>query len=560
MALMTGVIGGVAVSATAQQPNVLLIIADDMGVDRVGVYGEHPDPGRTPVIDQLAADGVLFRNAWSNTDCSPSRATMLTGRYGIRTGIGGIIKKLDTFELGLDEQIIPELLPPTYRNAAIGKWHLAAPELSGNAHPLLSGFEFHRGSFTNLPNADGEAAYFDWEKLVDGAVTQSTTYATTDSVDEALGLIAGFGAEPWFVWLSFNAPHKPYHHPPAHLHNYVLPATVPEDPPLFMKACAEAMDTEMGRLFASMSPATLADTVVIFIGDNGTHLEATTAPFVPTQAKSTVFEGGLNVPLIVAGPGVAQGAECAALVNTTDIFASVLELSGEPSSAEDSVSFVPYLADPALPSQRDWVYGERVIPNGTSLITSWRRAAREERFKLHHYYNGAQLVREELYDLDADPFESQNLLLGSLGVDQQAGYDALAAVFTGLPRPSCGETWCDLGHGLAGVAGEPVLQGVGALDPGGPFTVSLVNAAPNALAVLALGLSWIQLPFKTGVLVPAPDLIVTLVTDPTGAVDIHGQWNAGIPADLRIYLQAWIADVVAPAGFAGSNALEIVAP
>ncbi|MFT7464637.1 MAG: arylsulfatase B [Pseudohongiellaceae bacterium] len=335
-------------------PNFLLLLADDLGIDRVGAYGAHPDPGNTPVIDQLAADGMLFRNAWANSFCSATRAALLTGRHGFRTGIGTFVKNGPTAsELPLDELTLPQVLAPTHRNAVVGKWHLSA----NPSHPQAVGFESHRGSRSNLPGSDS-LAYFAWDKNIDGVIVPSTTYATTDTVDEALAFIASFSAapepEPWFLWVAFNAPHKPFHAPPAGLHSMTLPSQVgPGDEPLFMQAMAEAMDTEIGRPLAGIDPAVLAGTIVIFVGDNGTDGTATTAPFLPGHAKSTVFDGGVHVPLIVKGPGVLAGAECDGLVGATDLFATLTELAGVAvADPADSLGFAPYLAAPTMPSLR----------------------------------------------------------------------------------------------------------------------------------------------------------------------------------------------------------------
>ena len=551
---------GVAASATAQ-PNVLLIIADDLGVDRVGAYAEHPDPGHTPVIDQLATEGVLFRNAWSNPFCSPTRATLLTGRHSFRTGIGTYIDHIASQELDIDEATIPKLLPPGYRSAAVGKWHLSASELSDLQHPLLLGFEHHHGSISNLPFGDGEQAYFNWEKSVDGVLTQCTTYATTDSVDEALTLIEQFGQQPWFVWLAFNAPHRPYHRPPAALHTFDLPPDIADDPPLFMKAMTEATDTEMGRLFASMDPTVLANTVVIFVGDNGTEAGGVTAPFLPGKAKGTVYEGGVNVPLIITGPGVVQGAECRALVEGTDLFATVLELVGSVSSAEDSISLVPYLSGPGQASIRPWVYAERFLPNGSPFLLSWLRAVRDVRHKLIRVESKTVLLKEELYDLIQDPFEQHDLLLGLLSTDQQAALDSLRAVLQELQPPACEDTWCDEGLGLAGTNGVPSLQGSGSLLPGERYDLDLTSARPSSFSALILGASWQMKPFKGGSLVPTPDIVVIgIPTSPAGAVAISGLWPPGLPGGIPLYLQYWVLDSAAPFGASASNALVMHLP
>ena len=123
----------------------------------------------------------------------------------------------------------------------------------------------------------------------------------------------------------------------------------------------EALDTELGRLLAGIDPAVLAETIVFVVGDNGTAAQATTPPFDPDHAKNTVFEGGINVPFFVSGPGIPAGAECEGLVNLTDLLATVAELTGGgPVTAEDSVSIVPYFSDPTQASLRPWIYSERM--------------------------------------------------------------------------------------------------------------------------------------------------------------------------------------------------------
>ncbi|HTE05817.1 MAG TPA: sulfatase-like hydrolase/transferase, partial [Planctomycetota bacterium] len=128
----------ICTAAAGQQHNVLLLVADDLGVDRVGAYAAVPDPGHTPRIDALAAQGVLFRNAYANPVCSPTRITLLTGKYGFRTGMGLAMNyALDTFEVSPSEVCLPEALAPSYRSFVFGKWHMSTKKVSGLLHPLL---------------------------------------------------------------------------------------------------------------------------------------------------------------------------------------------------------------------------------------------------------------------------------------------------------------------------------------------------------------------------------------------------------------------------------------
>jgi len=397
------------------RPNFLMIVADDVGVDRIGAYEEHPDAGQTPNIDGLAASGILFRNAWSNPSCSPTRATLLTGRYSFRTGIGKPIPAspvAGAFRgLRLSETTLPEMLGPRYHSIALGKWHLAT-DGNGLDHPQLSGFESFSGPFRNLFGdanvgiGDERYDYFHWEKTTDGVTVETNTYATTDTVDDALVAVESL-AEPWFIYLAFSASHKPLHAPPDDLHGFDLTGLPDATPIPHLKAMTEAMDREIGRLLAGVD---MHDTTVIFLGDNGTGGFAMDAPFDPTQGKGSLFESGINVPFIIAGSAVEQrGRECGALVNTTDLFATLGELAGQPADTGlDSISLAPYLIDPDHAPQRKYAFAEKFRPNGFGPYTQHLQAVRGRRYKLIMSPLGGA---PHLYDLHSDPFEQNNLML-----------------------------------------------------------------------------------------------------------------------------------------------------
>lgn len=413
----------------ATRPNVLLIVPDDLGTDRVGAYGEHPDPGKTPVLDTIAARGILFRNAWSNPTCSPTRATLLTGTYAMRNGVGRAITYAgSTMELAVQEPSIPRALPPAYATAAVGKWHLSTSTGSGTAHAQLMGFDHHWGPMDNI---DDFSAY---PKNTDTRESISTEYATTEQVDDALQLIEQFGERPWFVMLAFSAPHGPFHAPPDDLHTFDLPPTVADNAAMHHQAMAEAMDTEIGRLLTTMDAEVLARTYVIVVADNGTPKPVVTAPADPNHGKASPYEGGINVPLLVMGPGVVEGAECAGLVNTTDVFATVMDLCGADGhrGAVDSVSMVPYFANPGQRSLRPWAYAENFGPNSYAPADwqVWKRVIRDERgYKLiQRWEQGATtLVSEELYDLTVDPYEANDLMLSPLSSEAQGALVRLRA-------------------------------------------------------------------------------------------------------------------------------------
>ncbi|MFT7462022.1 MAG: arylsulfatase B, partial [Pseudohongiellaceae bacterium] len=400
---------------------------------------EHPDPPKTPRLDALAQQGMLFRNGWTNPSCSPSRATLLTGRYGFRTGIGSTVKfsesAADTWALPHEETTLAEAFATQgYRTAAVGKWHLAN-ELSGGFYaPVIDGFMVHAGPIGNLPiSTTGQDAYFDWSKNVaqrnEAVQAQVEAYATTQTVDDAITLIDTWSDKPWFLWVAFNAPHTPYHNPPAELHS--VPLGPFPNPIKQYEAMVEALDGEIGRLLDSLDPVTRRNTLVIFLGDNGSPPLATSAPFIQGHAKGKVYEGGVNVPFIVSGPQVRAGTQCEGLVSTTDVFATLAELVGfDGSSASDSLSFAPLLRRPQTSSPRTWLYAEKFKPNGFGPKTESRRAIRGPRYKLI-LREGVSAPDMQFFDLALDPFE-QNDLLPNLKSEEQLAYDQLASTLAGL--------------------------------------------------------------------------------------------------------------------------------
>ncbi|MFT7669554.1 MAG: arylsulfatase B [Planctomycetota bacterium] len=403
------------------KPNVILIIADDFGVDFLGAYGEGSNPPCTPNIDALATESLLFRNAWTNPVCTPTRAAILTGRYGFRTGMGGVGGNVG---LPLAELCLPEMLRG-YSTAAVGKWHLAGN--LGNLHPNETGFGYYAGSLQGgLPD------YFLWNKVSNGSSSQVTTYATTDTTDEAIAAISSM-PEPWFCYVAYNSPHSPWHLPPDELCpgqgncNQVFCGTLPQGASNSRKgkAMTEAMDTELGRLLAVIDQVD-PDAYVIFMGDNGTPPQLTQSPFAPNHAKGTMYEGGVNVPMMVRGPTVTAG-ESQGLVSSVDMFATLSELCGSNATTADSVSMVPYFSNSSL-MLRSTVYSESFLPNGSfPPIADHSRAIRDARYKLIRINGQA----DEFYDLDNDSFETANLL-PNLTAAEQASFDFLEAELVSL--------------------------------------------------------------------------------------------------------------------------------
>ncbi len=376
-------------------PNILLIIADDMGIEKVGAYQAFGNPVPTPNIDALAAEGRVFTRAYSNPVCTPTRATLLTGQYAFRYGIGQAVGAWGgSYSLDTTLDTIPKALdrehPGLYTETALGKWHLGNDSNGANYNPAYHGFDMFKGNVGTLmrrTTSTGATQDYDrWEKATLSSLRFVDTYNTTDIVDDAIQSFRTL-SEPWFTWVAFNAPHSPFHVPPQSL-TTLRPGSRSPIPDRYA-AMVEAMDTEIGRMLSAMTPELTRRTVIMFVGDNGTPEHAALPPLTPSNTKHSLYEGGIHVPFIVKLPDQPfPGESTDALVNTTDVFATILGLAGitlDPShpAAQDSVSVVHQLYEPDHPAARDYVYAE-TFSNGRTLATAsaYERMIRDDRWKL----------------------------------------------------------------------------------------------------------------------------------------------------------------------------------
>ncbi len=370
-------------------PNVILIIADDMGVDVANGFQQNTLMPVTPVLDSLRISGLTFKQAWAAPKCSPTRAAMMSGKYGYFTGVLGTPGNLDTTEVSLFEQLSIHT-NDLYANAVIGKWHISAPQ--DFAHPAQLKVQHYEGSFDA-----GVADYYNWTKVNDGVVSTETEYATAHFTNSAISWVSA-QTQPFFLWLAHVAPHSPFHEPPAGTYSV---SPIGSDRRKYV-AMIESMDYEIGRLLDNIPADVRENTVIIFIGDNGTPGNVI-QNFAADHAKSTLYQGGVHVPMFVSGKGVTRVNEAEdALIQAADIFATVLEITGPqlPSGTyENSLSFEPMLSTANLAS-RPYCYTELESPT----ITGW--AIRDDRYKLIEFDNGTQ----EFYDLEIDSLELNNLI------------------------------------------------------------------------------------------------------------------------------------------------------
>ncbi|HNB82319.1 MAG TPA: sulfatase-like hydrolase/transferase, partial [Chitinophagaceae bacterium] len=406
------------------------IIADDLGTDYLGCYSTWTDTARMPNLRALLSRGIRFTRVWSAPVCSPARAGILTGRYPFRTGVGAVISSAASPQLDTSETSIAQLLKtysvPTYQTANTGKWHLHNQAPAKWLYPNKMGYDFYSGNFNGQINN-----YYSYQRIRNGVLDTVNQYATTQTVNDAVDWLDTISTtRPFFLWLAFNAPHSPFHVPPASLCDTTglsgTTADISMYPEKYFKAAIEAMDTECGRLFQYLNTRGLLDsTNIIFIGDNGNETQVAQIPN-PNKSKATLYDYGVHVPMILAGPAVVNpGRVSNALVNTPDLFATLAELGGLsnwksliPGGVQvDSRSLLPIIQNTGA-SVRDWIFTEQF---NTPAIAADGKTIRDTQYHLIRFDNGT----EAFYDLINDSLEDVNLLSTSLNTIQKQHYQNL---------------------------------------------------------------------------------------------------------------------------------------
>ncbi|MEN0061040.1 MAG: sulfatase-like hydrolase/transferase [Myxococcota bacterium] len=419
-------------SVPAARPNFVVVIIDDVGIDKVASYRVHPETAPTPTLDRLADEGLRFQHAFAMPTCTATRAALLTGRHVFRNHTGAVIWPFDTVdELPLDEVTLPELLATAevpYDSALAGKWHLSSNASPSTTHlPTLQGFGWFSGSMNNLwvdsENESGGYGFFEFEKVQpDGSVAIEQQYATTDTTDDALDQLNAL-EEPFLLVVSYNGAHNPWHTPPQDLHSYGTGLNIVEK----HLAATEAVDRELGRLVDGMSNRLRDHTYVVVVGDNGTPRQVTTAPSDPNRAKGTVAEGGVRVPMVVTGPGVPQGEVSDALISVVDLWPTLADLAGLPEDERSAAGPIDGVSQVAVwhgdaDYLRDTVYLESVSHTGPGPWEQHYRALRDDRFKVVKDVDGTTAFFE------IDPrglHDGPDLLLGG---EESLSADAMQAL------------------------------------------------------------------------------------------------------------------------------------
>ncbi len=411
----------VSAIAQAQPQNILLIIADDLGADSFPLtasVGATPPP--MPNISALKNSGVLFTRAYAHPTCSPSRASMLTGRHPFRTGIGAQLTDATSPQLQASEFTLPEAFAANsglgYSLAMFGKWHLNSGAGTTDTPRTIGGWPHFAGTIIGaLPD------YSAWTKITNNVSAATTTYATTDIANDVSAWITARGTgTPWFAWVACNAPHAPFHLPPNDLHSYDVAAATNRN---YYEAACEALDTEVGRILAGVN---LATTNVIFIGDNGTPQQVIQTPYTSAHSKETLYDGGTRVPLIIAGPAVVSpNRTSTAPVQCVDLYSTILELAGisvaatQPSGQTlDSHSLLPILKNTTDATRYAFT---QEFGTGLATTVSGHAIIDAAGYKLIQFDDG----HEEFYKTSTDVNEATTLLGASITAADQAAYAAL---------------------------------------------------------------------------------------------------------------------------------------
>lgn len=395
------------VMVASEHPNILLIIADDMSLDATPNYADELNAKKPvmPTLENLMSTGLVFDNLWSYALCSPTRASILTGKHGMQTNVLTPIKGALSSSHQSLQNYINEQTNDAYATAVFGKWHLG----SSVTHPTQT---MNVGTYAGSLGG-GVPDYWEY-KLVQNEtetlLTSSTdtekkeNYATTKYTQLAIDW-KNEQTKPWFLWLAYNAAHTPFHRPDEALISEVSQASGESNLNNYL-AMLEAMDFEMGRLIASMSDAEKANTIIIFIGDNGTPKKV--AQFVDTDkhSKGSIYQGGVNVPMVISGIGTRVGRESAAIMHTVDLFATIAEIAGvDVQKINNSQSFKNLLKDSNSES-KEFVYTE--VPGDNH---NGHYAVRNNKYKLIYEIDTDQ---KELYNLEVDKYEEADILLGTL--------------------------------------------------------------------------------------------------------------------------------------------------
>jgi arylsulfatase A-like enzyme len=441
--IILGLLGGAA-SGADPKPNILVIVSDDHGYADVGFQGCKDIP--TPHLDRLAREGMRCTQGYaSHPYCSPTRAGLMTGRYQHRFGHENnpFFDPKDTREgLPLTEKLLPEFLREAgYTTGWIGKWHLgAAPAFRPLKRGFTETFGFIGGGHRYQNWKVNPAVEYQVPIERNGEPVEVNEHLTVAFGGEASAFIRRHPAEPWFLYLAFNAPHTPHEPTAERLARF---ASIPDMKRRNYAAQVSLMDDAIGEaLTALRETAQDKRTLVFFFSDNGGPVGANgngsnNSPL--RGGKGSVHEGGVRVPFVVSWPGrLPAGGKYEKPVSSLDVFATALASAGAPMPTDrkyDSVNIVPFLSGEKSGAPHDrlfWRSGQlqAVVQGSEKLVRQGKQAP-------------------ELFDLAADIPESKDL-----AGDKAADAERLAAALDAWDKELVAPAFPGLGGRKGANAGK----------------------------------------------------------------------------------------------------------
>jgi len=428
-----------AAAPTADRPNVIVVLVDDMGWKDLSCQGS--DLHETPHADRLAASGMRFTSGYAAcTVCSPTRAALMTGQVPARLHLTDWIAGHErphatlripdwTKRLPLEVVTVAERLKAAgYATASIGKWHLGGADFL----PQHRGFDVNRGG-TDQGQPPSYFAPYRIPTLADGPAGE---YLTDREAAEASGFIEAHRDQPFFLYLPHHGVHTPIQAKPEVTAKYAAkqPGITPRR--AAYAAMVESVDDALGRILDTLERLGIRHrTAVFFTSDNGG--QAAITDMRPLRAgKGSAYEGGVRVPLIVSWPGVTTpGSTSDVPAITPDIPATILDLTGVGAAAGqplDGASLARVLRGGVLDRDAIFWHYPHYHPGGATPYSAIRAGP----WRLVHFYEDD---RDELYDLAADPGETTDLAATrpAQAADLRSRLDRwLAEVGGQLPTPN----------------------------------------------------------------------------------------------------------------------------
>ena len=393
------------------KPNVLLILTDDQGYGDLGLHGNEKID--TPTLDRLAAESTRFERFMVCPLCSMTRASLLTGRYNLRTGCGSVTRGMETVRP--EEVLIPELLKTVgYATACFGKWHIGEYYPS---HPRGQGFD----EFFGMPQGHWDN-YFDPALEHDGEMVPTKGYISDVLTDAAMEFIRRKRDGPFFCYLPYNAPHTPMQIADSYYDKYKARGL--DNKPAAIYGMVQNIDENVARLLKLLDELKIADdTIVIFLSDNGAEgAEGSRYNAGMRGMKSSVHEGGMRVPMFVRWPGkIEAGRVLPQLAAHLDLLPTLAELCGastedcKPLDGRSLASLLLKGSDPDWPRDRTifsrsirwWSLKDVAEPVVASVKIPYPGAVRTERWRAVN--EGQDKGGWQLFDMRADPGQSKNV-------------------------------------------------------------------------------------------------------------------------------------------------------